>query len=188
VDRSTEYENVELVGILSPRSAKGGSSGSWITGEAFEKYAGGIVDDVMQSGHLDGVYLALHGAMAVTGIPKPEAELVRRVRKAVGAIPIFVTLDLHANEDHELSDAADAVFIVKRYPHYDARLQGERAVRIMLRTIRGSYVPTMSTRKPGILTPSVFQGTGVPPSMEIMERARQRQKQGRCRRPPTVTA
>jgi microcystin degradation protein MlrC len=167
-----EYDNVEIVGLLSPRDSKGGSSGSWITQEAFDKYSNGIANDVKQFGPFDGVFLALHGAMAVTGVPKPEAEIVRRVRKVAGRTPIFVTLDLHANEDHELSDAADAVFIIKRYPHYDTALQGERAARIMLRTIKGTYKPTMATRKPGVLTPSVFQGTGTSPSMEIMERAR----------------
>lgn len=172
VDTAREYDNVELVGLLSPRDAKGGSSGSWITQEAFDKYSNGIANDLRKSGPVDGVFLALHGAMAVTGVPKPEAELVRRVRKAAGTAPIFVTLDLHANEDRELSDAADAVFIIKRYPHYDAALQGERAARIMLRTIKGTYKPTMATRKPGVLTPSVYQGTGTSPSMEIMERAR----------------
>jgi microcystin degradation protein MlrC len=99
------------------------------------------------------------------------------VRAAVGEIPIFVTLDLHANEDHELSDAADAVFIIKRYPHYDTTLQGERAARVMIKTIRGQYKPTMATRKPGVITPSVFQGTGVSPAMEIMERARRWENQ-----------
>ena len=173
VRAAKEYDNVELVGILSPRDAKGGSSGSWITREAFDKYSNGIADDIRQTGPYDGVFLALHGAMAVTGVPKPEAELVRRVRAVVGPkVPIYVTLDLHANDDHELSDAASGVLIIKRYPHYDAALQGERALRLMLRTIKGTFTPTMATRKPGVLTPSVFQGTGTSPSMEIMERAR----------------
>jgi len=172
VDAAREYDGVQIVGIYSPRDAKGGSSGSWVTKEAFDKYSKGMAEDMKRAGHLDGVYLALHGAMAVTGVPKPEAELVRRLRQEVGQIPIFVTLDLHANEDKELSDAANAVFIIKRYPHYDVALQGERAARIMIRTIRGTYKPVMATRKPGIITPSVFQGTDMSPSMEIMERAR----------------
>jgi microcystin degradation protein MlrC len=172
VDRSREYGGVELVGVYSPRDAKGGSSGSWITREAFDKYSNGIAEGMNDAGRLDGVYLALHGAMAVTGVPKPEAELVRRVRKAVGNIPIMVTLDLHANEDSELSDAADAVFIIKRYPHYDAYEQGERAARLMVRVVRGEYRPVMATRKPGVITPSVFQDTAMSPAMEIMERAR----------------
>jgi microcystin degradation protein MlrC len=173
VRAAKEYDNVELVGILSPRDAKGGSSGSWITREAFDKYSNGIANDIKQTGPYDGVFLALHGAMAVTGVPKPEAELVRRVRAVAGPrVPIYVTLDLHANDDRELSDAASGVLIIKRYPHYDAALQGERALRLMLRTIKGTFTPTMATRKPGVLTPSVFQGTGSSPSMEIMERAR----------------
>jgi len=169
---SEEYGGVELVGIESPRDSRGGSSGSWITLEAFDKYTGGIAGDLQAKGPFDGVFLSLHGAMAVDGILKPEAEIVRRVRAAVGEIPIMVTLDLHANEDHELSDAADAVFIIKRYPHYDTHLIGETAARVMINTLRGDYRPVMETRKPGVITPSVFQGTGVSPAMEIMERAR----------------
>jgi len=173
VAASKEYPDVELAGILSPRDSKGGSSGSWVTREAFDKYASGIADDIKRTGPYDGVFLALHGAMAVTGVPKPEAELARRVRAVVGeSVPIHVTLDLHANESQDLADAADAVFIIKRYPHYDAALMGERAMRTMLRQIKGTYKPTMATRKPGVLTPSVYQGTGTSPSMEIMERAR----------------
>ncbi len=167
-----EFGEVELVGITSPRGARGGSSGSWNTREVFDNYINLILEDLKNLGPFDGVFLALHGAMAVIDIPKPEAELVRRVRKVVGDIPVFVTLDLHANEDHELSDAADAVFIVKRYPHYDTTLQGERAARVMINSIRGQYKPTMATRKPGVITPSVYQGTGVSPAMDIMERAR----------------
>ncbi len=172
VDRAREYGGVELVGVYSPRDAKGGSSGSWITKEAFDKYADGIAAGMKNAGRLDGIYLSLHGAMAVTDVPKPEAELARRVRNAVGQVPIVVTLDLHANEDHELSDAANAVFIIKYYPHYDSYEQGERAARLMIRTIRGEYQPTMATRKPGVITPSVFQDTAMSPALDIMERAR----------------
>lgn len=172
VNQAAEFNGLNLIGITSPRGAKGGSSGSWITEEAFDKYTNAMVKDIEENAPFDGIYLSLHGAMAVTGISKPEAEIVRRLRKVVGDIPIIITLDLHANVDHELSDAADAVFIIKRYPHYDSFLQGERAARLMNLILNGNYKPTMATRKPGIITPSVYQGTGVSPAMEIMERAR----------------
>ncbi|MBM4169981.1 MAG: M81 family metallopeptidase [Ignavibacteria bacterium] len=172
VDRASEYGGVELIGIYSPRDAKGGSSGSWVTKEAFDKYTNGMVEDLKKIQHVDGVYLALHGAMAVDGIMKPEAEIARRIRAVVGDAPIVITYDLHANEDEEIAEAANAVFITKQYPHYDARYQGERAARILIKTIRGTYKPVMAVRKPGVLTPSVFQWTGESPAMEIMERAR----------------
>jgi len=179
VSQVREIGGVELVGLLSPRDAVGGSSGSWITAEAFDKYTGGIVKDLEEQGPFDGVFLALHGAMAVTGVPRPEAEIARRVRAAVGDIPIVATFDLHGNEDEEFLAVADGTFTVKRYPHYDARLQGERAARYLLRVIRGTYKPTKATRKPGVITPSVFQGTGVSPARDIMERARRWE----CRKP-----
>jgi microcystin degradation protein MlrC len=170
--RTAEVGDTELVGAYAPRWPKGGSSGSWVTQEAFDKYANAIADRLASLDGLDAVYLSLHGAMAVDGTPKPEAETVRRVRDAVGEKPIYVTLDLHGNVDEEIAAAADGVFIVKRYPHYDSHLQGERAARVLHRQLRDDYDPTMATRKPKVITPSVFQGTGDSPAMEIMERAR----------------
>jgi microcystin degradation protein MlrC len=68
----------------------------------------------------DGVYLCLHGAMGVRGVPRPEAELARRVRAVVGAkAPIVGTFDLHGNEDAEFLRHANMAFTVKYFPHYD---------------------------------------------------------------------
>ena len=51
---------------------------------------------------VDGVYLALHGAMAVRNVPRPEAEIARRFREVVGPdVPIVGSFDLHANEDEQ---------------------------------------------------------------------------------------
>lgn len=169
---ANEFADFQLVGLESPRSPYGGSSGSWVTEEAFDKYTQAMVADIEKNGPFDGIYLSLHGAMAAANIPKPEAEIARRIREAVGDIPIIVTLDLHGNEDHELSDVADAVLVVKRFPHYDTEEQGERAARLMHRILKGDYQPTMATRKPGVITPTVMQDTKTYPSVEIMERAR----------------
>jgi len=165
-------EDIDLVGIVDASRAWGGSSGSWITTEAFDKYTGEIAKGLEERGPFDGVLLALHGAMAAEDYPKAEAEIVRRVRKAVGDIPIMVTLDLHANEDHELTDAADAVFVITEYPHRDKEKTGAIAARTMVETLRGSYEPTMAIRKPGVITPSLFQGTDFAPAKDIRERAR----------------
>jgi microcystin degradation protein MlrC len=84
----------------------------------------------------------------------------------------MVTLDLHANEDHELVEAADAVFILKTYPHVDSEEVGYEAAKCMIRTVKGAIRPVMAIRKPGIITPSVYQGTGESPAKEIMDRSR----------------
>ncbi len=163
---------VELVGILDASSPRGGSSGSWLTQDCFDTYSHGIAEGISAVDDIDGVLLALHGAMAVTGELKPEAEIVRRVRRVVGDKPIMVTLDLHANEDHELTDVADGVFIIKSYPHVDMEAIGMVAARCMVETLRGNLRPTMAIRKPGVITPSVFQGTGAHPAKAIIDRAK----------------
>jgi len=112
----------------------------------------------------------------VTGVPRPEAELVRRGRKAVGDIPIMVTLDLHANEDQEMADAADAVFILKTYPHVDSQEIGEIAARCMVETVRGNFRPTMACRRPGIISASIYQASEYHPMKDIYDRCREWEK------------
>jgi len=168
-----EYSDVELIGLESPAGVYGGSSASWTTEEAFEHFLGIMLQDLKEAMPVDGVYLALHGAMAVRNVPRPEAEIARRFREIVGPdVPIVGSFDLHANEDEEFLRWADMAFITKRYPHYDSGLQGERSARALVRIAKGLYDPTTASRKPGVITPTVLQWTGQSPSMDIMERAR----------------
>ncbi|HHY45048.1 MAG TPA: M81 family metallopeptidase [Firmicutes bacterium] len=173
--RVLEAEGAEMVPTVAASKGPGGFS-SWLTTECFDKYSYEIADALKAAGKLDGVLLALHGAMAVTGVPRPEAELVRRVRKAVGDIPIMVTLDLHANEDQELADAADAVFILKTYPHVDSQEIGEIAAKCMVETVRGNFKPTMACRRPGIISASIYQASEYHPMKDIYDRCREWEK------------
>jgi len=173
VSAAEDFQDVELVGLTSPDEVFGGSSRSWNTRESFDHFMGLMLADLKAAMPVDGVYLALHGALAVWDVPRPEAEIARRVREVVGPdVPIAATFDLHGNEDGAFLEQADFAFVTKRYPHYDTRLQGERAARALVRTMRGKYKPTTATRKPGIITATVLQWTGQSPSMDIMERAR----------------
>lgn len=173
VSQAEDYGDMELVGLRSPDNVFGGSSRSWNSREAFDGFVDAMIEDLRAAMPVDGVYLALHGAMAVRDVPRPEAEIARRFREVVGPdVPIAGTFDLHGNEDAEFLEHADFAFVTKRYPHYDAALQGARAARALHRTMEGTYEPTTATRKPGIITATVLQWTGQSPSMDIMERAR----------------
>lgn len=167
-----EYQDVDLVGVYAVREPLGGSMGSWVTLRAFDKFTNEIVERLASIDDLDAVYLPLHGAMAVEGVARPEAELVRRIKARLGDIPVAVTYDLHANEDEAIAEYADIVLIVKRFPHYDFGLMGERAARLLIRTVRGTYDPVLAVRRPGIAFATVYGGThqGVP--RDMMERAR----------------
>lgn len=167
-----EHSGVTLVPLESFGDVIGGSSKGWITNDAFEHYTGLILRDLKAALPVDAVYLALHGAAAVEGVPRPEAELAKRVRALVGPkVPIAGTFDPHGNEDEEFLRYANFSLVMRYFPHYDGRLQGERAARLLIRTARGDYMPTTATRKPGIITPTVLQWTGQQPWINIVQRA-----------------
>jgi len=173
VRQARDYGDMELIGLTSPDEVFGGSSRSWITKETFEHFLGIMLQELRARLPVNGVYLALHGAMGVRGVPRPEAEIARRFRELVGpGVPIAATFDLHGNEDEEFLRHADFSLVTKHYPHYDDGEQGERAARLLHRTMSGTYQPTTATRKPGIITPTVYQWTGASPSLDIMERAK----------------
>ena len=173
VAMAEDYGDMELIGLTSPLGVFGGSSRSWNTEETFDHFLDLMLQDLEAALPVDGVYLALHGAMAVRDVPRPEAEIARRFREVVGPdVPIAASFDLHGNEDSEFLRWADFAFTTKRYPHYDAALQGARAARALHMTLEGDYSPTTATRRPGIITATVLQWTGASPSMDIMERAR----------------
>ena len=167
-----EHAGVELVGIESPLWPKTGTGSGWITTEAYEHFLGKIVSQLEAGGKWDGVYLALHGAMGVRGVPRPEADIARRVRAVVGRGAFIAgTFDPHGNEDAEFLRQSDCAFCVKYFPHYDAHLQGERAARMLIRAIRGDYEPATVTVKVPILTATVLQWTGASPWMDLVQRA-----------------
>ncbi len=167
-----EFEGVQLVGIESPLFPKTGTGSGWITREAYETFVGRMIEEIAATGPYDGVYLSLHGAMGVRGVPRPEAEIARRVRAVVGRRAFIVgTFDPHGNEDEEFLQQADMAFTVKYFPHYDSHLQGERAARMLVRAIRGDYKPATVTQRVPIISPTVLQWTGASPWMDLVQRA-----------------
>ena len=172
VQVAREYDGVELVGIESPLWPKTGSGSGWVTQEAYETFVGRMIAQLKAEGPFDGVYLCVHGAMAARGIPRPEAELARRVREVVGRRAfIAATFDPHGNEDEAFLRHADLAFCGKYFPHYDSHLQGERAARSLVRAIRGGYRPAHATVKVPIISPTVVQWTGASPWMDLVQRA-----------------
>ncbi len=172
VKAAREYANIQLIGIESPLGSKKGSGSGWITKQAFERFVTKMIAELKAQGPFDGVYMALHGAMAVRDVAKPEAEIAKRVRAVVGPKAYLAgTFDPHGNEDAEFLRHANLAFCIKYYPHYDAYLQGERAARTLIRCIRNDYKPVSATRKPPILSATVLQWTGASPWMDIVQRA-----------------
>lgn len=114
----------DLQHCLSAHAEPGGP----VARAAFEVVAERIVAAARETKGLDGILLALHGAMVTEFCEDGEGELLARLRAAVGRdMPIAVTLDLHANATPQMVALADIIVSYKTYPHVDMRERGLQA-------------------------------------------------------------
>jgi microcystin degradation protein MlrC len=153
--------NTELAGFLLAADEGGwqmqhvisahAEPGSPVASAAFAYVADTICDAIRaQKDRLDGILLALHGAMVPEFCSDGEGELLSRLRAIVGpALPIAVTLDLHANVSPQMVALADIMVSYKTYPHIDMRARGLQAGRLLTRAMLGAIRPaTLRAHRP----------------------------------------
>ena len=140
-----------------------------VTEEAYEKIVGEILDGLRRAGPLDGLLLALHGAMVCDAYLDADGETVKRLRAERGShFPIVLTLDLHANVSPRMVKYVTATIIYRTYPHICQRDRGLEAAALLARTVRGEVRPVQAMRKPPLLPHIVQQYTGAGPMAEVM--------------------
>lgn len=144
-----------------------------VADDAFEALVGELVRRLRAAPAIDGVLLALHGAMVVESYPSGDAEIVRRVREVVGSkLPIVVSHDFHGNVTSEIVKQSTALVSYQENPHIDTKERGVRAARIMAETVRGVVKPVHSLAKPAMIYNIMFQYTKREPLRPIVEESR----------------
>ncbi|MFE4663565.1 M81 family metallopeptidase [Streptomyces sp. NPDC056716] len=134
-----------------------------VDGRAFATMLRALVGRARSAGPLDGVVLALHGAMVVEGCPDPELRVVTALRDAIGDVPVAVTLDYHANVGPDLPRAADFLVGYRTYPHVDMAERGAEAVELLVRRIgRPRRTPYAFRKLPLLTVPLAQEGSAEP--------------------------
>src|SRR5262249_5371227 len=84
---------VEIVPTVAANAVSSGP----VTRQAFEHVKDAFLERLQAAGPVDGVLLALHGAMVLEAAPDREGEILAALRSAFGpAIPVVTTLSFHA--------------------------------------------------------------------------------------------
>jgi len=179
--------NTELAGFLDAGQAHGwrfvhvlsaaaGPSGK-VMRAAFEWLCDPIVAAV-ERGRFDGILLALHGAMVLDFCEDGDGEILRRVRASCGnETPIAITLDPHANVSQQMCSLADIMVSFRTYPHIDMRETGQRAGKILHRTMAGEIAPhTIRVSRP-MLEETNGGRTDIGPMIERLATAREYEEQ-----------
>jgi microcystin degradation protein MlrC len=135
--------------LVHPVSANPNPSGRF-TDDAFEEITGMIIGAVDSKGPIDGVLLFLHGAMVSRSHEDAEGEFLTRLRRRLGpAVPVVVTLDLHANVTQRMADNANALIAYRTYPHIDYYERAWQGAELLERGMRGEIRPrTVIARRP----------------------------------------
>ncbi|WP_374377641.1 M81 family metallopeptidase [Dongia sp.] len=147
---------------------------------AFERITGELIDLIKKQGKLDGLYLDLHGAMVTEHFEDGEGEILERIRAIVGpALPIVVSLDLHANLTERMVRHASALVVCRTYPHVDLAETGGRAADLMTRLLRhGPLAKAM--RRADYLVPLPWQCTLINPAAALYRVVEEAEGQGRA--------
>jgi microcystin degradation protein MlrC len=109
-----------------------------LTREAWETIRDRIVSRAREAAAISGAVLALHGAMVTETEDDAEGALLEALRGALGpALPIIVTLDLHANATPRMAKHANALISYRTYPHVDQYERAQQAAALLDRIATG---------------------------------------------------
>jgi microcystin degradation protein MlrC len=160
---------VDVVPLVFATSPPAGT----ITAEAFEAIWGHMARALDQQGPFDGVLMAQHGASVAEGFLDADAEMIRRVRAAVGPrVPIGVVHDTHGNISPAQLEPATVTLLWQTNPHVDCRERGLRTAELIAQTVRGEIRPVQAIEKPPLALNILVQGTSMEPMRTFLAAAR----------------
>ncbi|TQI65297.1 microcystin degradation protein MlrC [Bosea sp. AK1] len=170
-------EGLDVVPVLVAHGGSGGIVEGAFYRETFDKIVAGVL-----SQPVDGVFLALHGAMICEGENDPEGALIAALREVLGpGVPIAASLDLHAHVTPRMADNADILVGYETYPHIDAYGTGRRAAELLAATMHGRIRPVTRLKRIDALLPVAGGSTnGTAPMAEVRRLARLAESGGRA--------
>ena len=165
------------VPLLAGFAAAGGP----LTRSTFDQLLDDLLARLQSALPLDGVLLALHGAMTVEDDPDAEGTILEAVRSVVGtAMPIGVSLDLHGHITPRMVEHASFLIGYQEYPHIDIHETGLRTARLFLAMLAGERHPTTALAKRPMIVSPVNARTTAEPLQRICRAAREMEASGRA--------
>ncbi|MBE0579517.1 M81 family metallopeptidase [Devosia sp.] len=140
----------EFITILHARAIAGGP----VERRSYDRWKAEILDGIKAALPLDGVYLAMHGAMFVEGMFDAEGDFISAVRDVVGPeVLIAASYDLHGNVSQKIIDSLDIFSTYRTAPHIDVADTMRRAVTMLVRALRSGQRPAVAWAPVPVLLP-----------------------------------
>lgn len=140
----------EFITVLHAKAIAGGPVEAGI----YQSWKAEILDGIAAALPVDGVYLAMHGAMFVEGLHDAEGDFIAAVRALVGPdVLIAASYDLHGNVSQRIIDSLDMFSTYRTAPHIDVQDTMRRAVTMLVRALRTGVRPMVAWAPVPVLLP-----------------------------------
>lgn len=117
---------------------------------------------------VDGLYLAMHGAMFVEGMEDAEGDWIAAARAVVGdACPIGASYDLHGNLSRRILDSLDMLSAYRTAPHIDVEETQRRACAMLARCTAERIRPVVAWVPVPVLLPGERTSTEDEPAKSL---------------------
>lgn len=145
--------------------------GGPVTKEAYEQFLAEHLEKLQAALPLDGVYLAMHGAMNVHGMDDAEGDWITKTREVVGPdVPITASYDLHGNLSTRIVQALDSFSTYRTAPHIDVLETQARALKLLAHNVRHAEKTHMAWVPIPVLVPGERSSTEDEPAKGLYQR------------------
>ncbi|WP_313558110.1 M81 family metallopeptidase [Agrobacterium cavarae] len=160
-------EGVEISPLLHARAIPGGP----VSRATYEEFRQEFSDKLRATLPLDGLYLAMHGAMNVEGMDDAEGDWIANARSIIGPdIPLAVSYDLHGNVTQKIVDQIDIFAAYRTAPHIDVRETMVRTWSMLIRALKTGEKPGVAWAPVPVLLPGEKTSTEDEPAKSLYHR------------------
>ncbi|MBW9064909.1 M81 family metallopeptidase [Rhizobium herbae] len=157
-------DGIEHVPLLHARAVPGGP----VSRDAYEILKSEFLARLQAALPIDGLYLAMHGAINVEGMDDAEGDWISAARAVVGPdCPVAASYDLHGNVSEGIIDQLDIFAAYRTAPHIDVRETMVRAWSMLVGTLRTGRRPGVAWAKVPVLLPGECTSTEDEPAKSI---------------------
>ena len=134
----------DYVGQFLPTIHARAIAGGPVARHTYEAFKAEFLERLKPLLPLDGLYLAMHGAMFVEDMEDAEGDWISAARAVVGDdCMVSASYDLHGNVTQRIIDALDMYSTYRTAPHIDVEETMRRAVRMLTESLKTGAKPIL---------------------------------------------
>jgi microcystin degradation protein MlrC len=160
-----DYE-AEFLPTIHCRAIAGGP----VARSTYERFKAEFLERLEPLLPLDGLYLAMHGAMYVQGMEDAEGDWITAARELVGPdCTVSASYDLHGNVSQRIIDALDMYSTYRTAPHIDVEETMRRSVKMLVESLKTGVKPVLLWAPIPVVLPGERTSTVDEPAKSLYE-------------------